>query len=610
MGFLRNSRFAAEATRFLLLQSLAATRSSSSSSSSGVTRFLLGAPARRAGAPSCSTAAEAAAAAAGRNTCCCSSRSHVCGLQVYRHLNLHLCWLSSCCHLTTAAAAPAAAAAAAAAEQPCGTAAVGSRQQQQTSPAAEKSPSRDTSSSCSSSSINSIKSSNGRNSSSSSSSSSSIYEDILSFPLVLPQDVYSARCPKAIAAALTAELLLLQQQLQPAGAAHLRCLSTFLLQLQQVLQQQQLLRGVSVAAFGSCVSGVWTAAADIDISLLLPGCNSRPQQQQALKAAAAVLQQIKGYYIETRYHAAIPLLHWAPRSSSIAAAAAALSLRHPKNGQLQQQQQQLQQQQQQQQLACDISVNNLLGVINTRLVGVYVHLDPRVRLLCLSAKHWASSRGINSRAAGTLSSFALTLMVIHFMQQQGLLPLLQDLAQQQQQQQVYVQGVDCRFCCDPLLLQQHLQQLYTHHTKDAAAAAAAATAAVAAAAGAVQQQQRGRGQDTTAAAAAAEQQQQQQQQQQELLQQLPGPSAGDLLLRFFRFYSQEYKGGVIAIRTVPSSSSSSSSSSNFLHVDNPFEVGKDVSNLHKHQIPKILFELKRAHRMLTQGAPFAAVCNR
>ena len=43
-------------------------------------------------------------------------------------------------------------------------------------------------------------------------------------------------------------------------------------------------------------------------------------------------------------------------------------------------------------------------------------MDERVRPLIVIVKKWASGRGINDASQGTLSSYSLVLMVIHFLQ--------------------------------------------------------------------------------------------------------------------------------------------------------------------------------------------------
>ncbi|RLN17875.1 hypothetical protein C2845_PM02G16850 [Panicum miliaceum] len=57
-------------------------------------------------------------------------------------------------------------------------------------------------------------------------------------------------------------------------------------------------------------------------------------------------------------------------------------------------------------LSCDICVNNLLAVVNTKLLRDYAQIDRRLRQLAFIVKHWAKSRRVNETYQGTLSSYA------------------------------------------------------------------------------------------------------------------------------------------------------------------------------------------------------------
>ena len=46
----------------------------------------------------------------------------------------------------------------------------------------------------------------------------------------------------------------------------------------------------------------------------------------------------------------------------------------------------------------------------------------------------------------------------------------------------------------------------------------------------------------------------------------------------------------------------------YLHVDNPFEVGKDVANIAVSNYGRIRQELRRAELLLGQGASFFDMC--
>ncbi|KAI8988540.1 hypothetical protein BDF20DRAFT_905072 [Mycotypha africana] len=79
------------------------------------------------------------------------------------------------------------------------------------------------------------------------------------------------------------------------------------------------------------------------------------------------------------------------------------------------------------QLSCDINVNNTLALQNTKMIKTYVALDPRVRPLIMTIKHWTKKRLLNDAAnGGTLSSYTWTCLVINFLQQRQppILPVL------------------------------------------------------------------------------------------------------------------------------------------------------------------------------------------
>lgn len=64
----------------------------------------------------------------------------------------------------------------------------------------------------------------------------------------------------------------------------------------------------------------------------------------------------------------------------------------------------------------DISVNNILAMYNTDLIYVYCQIDHRFHILATFLKHWAKQVKIIGAPNGYLSSYALTLMVIAFLQ--------------------------------------------------------------------------------------------------------------------------------------------------------------------------------------------------
>jgi len=298
-----------------------------------------------------------------------------------------------------------------------------------------------------------------------------------------------------------------------------------------------------VSPFGSVVNGLWTPHSDIDICLQMPGCTTRPAQIKVLRRVAAELHRITSHYLEPRFQAKMPIIHWAPRVPGA-------------------------------QVACDISVNNTLAIVNSKLIGAYMAVDRRLRAVGLALKHWAKSRGINDRSRGTLSSFALILMLIHLFQKRPvpILPGLQDLATAHSYAPVYINGADCRYCTNRKEIEEELAFLQGGHAPNS-------------------------------------------------------ESVGYLLYSFFRHFGYDYKHGIIAVRdtthlmpaaTAASASAAASSTAPglvptdpsmcYLFVDNPFEVGKDVANVLPNQYARIRQEFRRAHTLMAQGAPFAEIC--
>ncbi|KAG1670109.1 hypothetical protein FOA52_013685 [Chlamydomonas sp. UWO 241] len=78
----------------------------------------------------------------------------------------------------------------------------------------------------------------------------------------------------------------------------------------------------------------------------------------------------------------------------------------------------------------DVTVNNHLALINTKLLRDYAALDPRLRQLVFLVKQWAKARGVNDSYRGSLSSYAYVLLCIHMLQRRSppVLPVLQDLS--------------------------------------------------------------------------------------------------------------------------------------------------------------------------------------
>lgn len=64
----------------------------------------------------------------------------------------------------------------------------------------------------------------------------------------------------------------------------------------------------------------------------------------------------------------------------------------------------------------DITVHNMLPILNTKLLRLYSIYDQRFHILGLYLKHWSKINKIHGAADNYLSSYALLVMLIHFLQ--------------------------------------------------------------------------------------------------------------------------------------------------------------------------------------------------
>ncbi|XP_014681435.1 PREDICTED: poly(A) RNA polymerase GLD2-like isoform X2 [Priapulus caudatus] len=72
----------------------------------------------------------------------------------------------------------------------------------------------------------------------------------------------------------------------------------------------------------------------------------------------------------------------------------------------------------------DLNVNNSVGIRNTHLLNTYSKMDWRVCPLVLVVKQWAKGHDINDASQKTIASYALVLMIIHYLQYGCVPPVL------------------------------------------------------------------------------------------------------------------------------------------------------------------------------------------
>jgi DNA polymerase sigma len=78
----------------------------------------------------------------------------------------------------------------------------------------------------------------------------------------------------------------------------------------------------------------------------------------------------------------------------------------------------------------DITVHNLLPINNSKMIRLYSLYDQRFHILGIFLKHWVKINNIKGAPNGYLSSYALLLLLIHFLQnvvEPKILPILQEI---------------------------------------------------------------------------------------------------------------------------------------------------------------------------------------
>ncbi|KAK9742868.1 hypothetical protein RND81_03G201900 [Saponaria officinalis] len=161
--------------------------------------------------------------------------------------------------------------------------------------------------------------------------------------------------------------------------------------------------------YGSCANSFGVLKSDIDVCLAID--NREMDKSEILLKLADILQSDNLQNVQALTRARVPIV----------------KLKDPVTG-----------------ISCDICINNVLAVVNTKLLRDYAEIDVRLRQLAFLVKHWAKSRGINETYQGTLSSYAYVLMCIHFLQQRypPILPCLQGM---KATYAVTVDHIECSF---------------------------------------------------------------------------------------------------------------------------------------------------------------------
>uniref|UniRef100_A0A8D0AZF8 polynucleotide adenylyltransferase n=1 Tax=Salvator merianae TaxID=96440 RepID=A0A8D0AZF8_SALMN len=149
---------------------------------------------------------------------------------------------------------------------------------------------------------------------------------------------------------------------------------------------------------GSSLNGFGTRSSDVDLCLVVKEwpINQRTEARHILSLLQKHFSRKLSYYIERPQliPAKVPIVKFRDKSCCV---------------------------------ECDLNVNNVVGIRNTFLLRTYAYIESRVRPLVLVVKKWARYCGINDASRGTLNSYSLVLMVLHYLQTlpEPVLPSLQ-----------------------------------------------------------------------------------------------------------------------------------------------------------------------------------------
>lgn len=287
---------------------------------------------------------------------------------------------------------------------------------------------------------------------------------------------------------------------------------------------------VKLHMFGSTANRLCvTGSSDVDVCLITPPSFD----------PLRIIRQIAGLLRRKRMKNVLPLLH---------ARIPIVKFLDPRSG-----------------CCCDICVNNILAVHNTRMLHHYSQIDERFSQMAFIIKHWAKQRKINDPYLGTLSSYAYLLMIIYYLQnlKHPVLPVLQDMKSFGRLANMVVQvTVGDHDCTYMNLIDFWMQEQRDHFARNRS-------------------------------------------------------SLGKLLVGFFRYYAREFNCNhmVVSIRTRQHLTkklkgwANPQEQRNFICIEDPFETEFNVGRVVSEKcLETIKFEFRRAHTLLCNTGDLDRVC--
>lgn len=113
---------------------------------------------------------------------------------------------------------------------------------------------------------------------------------------------------------------------------------------------------------------------------------------------------------------------------------------------------------------CDLAVSNETAVNMSELLYIFGNFDDRVRPLVFTVKLWAKEINLTNDTPGRwITNFSITLLVLFYLQQEKILPTLQTLVKQADNNDVRItnEGVNCTFLRDVSKLPQIVENKKT-----------------------------------------------------------------------------------------------------------------------------------------------------
>jgi DNA polymerase sigma len=207
---------------------------------------------------------------------------------------------------------------------------------------------------------------------------------------------HDGRQPQCIMAKVNDALVALAVELMPTEQERLSWQRAFQMTRAALLSRWP---GGRVVLFGSAANGLSVRSSnDIDVCLELDavGIDDTEKKAEVVEAAAEALQDAGMKEILALPKARVPVVKCTCPSTGT---------------------------------KIDLTVNNTLACINTKMIADYCQIDPRLAQLVAVVKHWAKQRAVNDPYTGTLSSYCYVLMCIHHLQTRNppVLPVLQAL---------------------------------------------------------------------------------------------------------------------------------------------------------------------------------------